>query len=168
MAIVFVRRLWPTRGHVLPDISCHLVARDRSSSWHVHKHLGMSVSCQALLSGGVVRCAPRERGTRRCTIMYAVTRWSRHIHITSLRCYASKNITSLDELERRLEEGIISQERRIERIEQLIQTTTSQKPWYLVSIVTSGLALLCAWRMVTDKQQHEVCGCHHSWNTHVD
>lgn len=68
---------------------------------------------------------------------------------------ASKSLEYLDGLERQLEEGIAAQQQRIERIERLTKKAAPGKPWHAVSIVTSGIALMCAWRLYSEQKQHE-------------
>lgn len=71
-----------------------------------------------------------------------------------VRRYATAGTDTLDAVEKELLESIEAQKRRIARIEKLSEPQT-EKQWYTVAIATSIFSILCAWRMVSDKAQHE-------------
>jgi hypothetical protein len=52
----------------------------------------------------------------------------------------------------------VAQQKRIERIEKLTKRPP-ERPWYIAAVMSSGVALLCAWRLVTETQQHDVRCC---------
>ena len=63
---------------------------------------------------------------------------------------------SLERIERVLDESIKSQKERLARMEKLYSKQAEATPWQLLAIGTSAVAVLCAWRLVRDKQQYEV------------
>jgi hypothetical protein len=67
--------------------------------------------------------------------------------------------TSFDDIRRQLHDSIKAQQERIARMERtgVARRTAKAHPvCYLVAVCTSGLAVACAWRLVSEKWRYEV------------
>jgi conjugal transfer/entry exclusion protein len=72
---------------------------------------------------------------------------------------------SLERIEKELDNSIRMQRERIEKMDKAFRDQAKAGPWRLFALGTSGVALLCAWRLVKDKREYEVRN--YSWIFHI-